>query len=482
MKKDKYTVVIGLEIHIQLLTKSKIFSAEKVAYGELPNTHVSAISLAHPGTLPKVNKEAISLAIKMGLACQSTITHTNLFARKSYCYPDLPKGYQITQDTTPICRGGHVTIINKEGVEKEIPLTRIHLEEDTGKSLHGMIANTTLLDFNRAGTPLIELVTEPDVKTPEEAYQVLSEVRKLVRYLDICDGNMEEGSLRCDANVSVMPQGSTTFGAKVEVKNMNSMRNVQLAIEHEIDRQIALLEGGKEITRETRNFQASTGETLSMRAKEVSSDYRYFPEPDIPPVIVTKQWIEKVRATMPLLPKVCYEKFTTVYNLSPYTASVLTEQKDIALFFEALCQLTPHYTAAANWVIGPIKSHLNEMGFTVASLTLQPKHLASLIAIVVEDHLSFSIAANQLFPELLKKPDQNPLRLAEKLNLLHDSDETTLQLLVDDVMATYPDKVAAYRGGKKGLLGMLMGEVMKKSNGKAAPKLASKLLKKKIDQ
>ena len=479
--KEKYAAVIGLEVHAQLLLQSKMFSPEPAAYGALPNTHISTISLAHPGTLPKINKKAVEQAIKMGLACQATITRENHFARKNYFYPDLPKGYQITQDKTPICQGGHITIITQDGQEQAINLQRIHLEEDAGKSIHGMVADETLLDFNRAGVALIEIVTQPDLRTGEEAYRVLVEIRKLVRYLDICDGNMEEGSLRCDANISVMPQGAPNFGQKVEVKNMNSIRNVQLAIEYEIERQIALLEAGGKVIAETRAYNAVTGQTISQRTKESALDYRYFPEPDLSPLVVTEAWIEQIRQAMPMLPRACYQKFRDAYQLSDYAAAVLTESKEIALFFEALCQLTTHYKTAANWMMGPVKAYLNELNLTIHAFPLKPKTLAALIDLVEQDLVSFSIASQQLYPALLKHPTKIPLELAKELNLLQEHNTSTIQALIEEVIAAYPAKVVAYRNGKKGILGMLMGEVMKKSQGKAAPKLASDLLRQRLE-
>ena len=476
----KYTAVIGLEVHAQLSLKSKMFSPEPAGYGALPNTQISTISLAHPGTLPKINKKAVEYAIKLGLACHAAITRENYFARKNYFYPDLPKGYQITQDKTPICQGGHVTINTPTGLEKNIPLQRIHLEEDTGKSIHGMIADATLLDFNRAGVGLLEIVTEPAIATAEEAYQFLTELRKLVRYLDICDGNMEEGSLRCDANISVMLAGTTTLGQRVEVKNMNSMRHVQLAIKHEIARQIDALTAGAVVLPETRAYEAATGQTVSQRSKESALDYRYFPEPDLPCLVITDTWIEQIRQDIPLLPRACYQKFINLYQIPAYDAAVLSETKEIALFFEATCKLTMHYKAAANWVMGPVKAYLNELNLTIQEFPLVPATLAALIDLVEQDQVSFSVASQKLYPALLAHPQQTPLELAESLNLLQEKDADRVQQIVAEVLAAYPDKVAAYKNGKTGLLAMLMGEVMKKSKGKAAPKLASDLLKEKL--
>ena len=357
----------------------------------------------------------------------------------------------------------------------------MHLEEDTGKSIHDMVPDETLLDFNRAGIALLEIVTHPDIRTSAEAYQFLTELRKLVRYLEVCNGNMEEGALRCDVNISVMPRGATTLGQKVEVKNMNSISQVRLAIEYEIARQISVLEAGAQVVTETRAYEATTGQTISQRTKESALDYRYFPEPDLPPIIVTEDWIEQVRKHMPLLPKELYHKLTHQYQLSAYDASVLTEDKEIAHFFEALCQQTPHYKAAANWMLGPVKAYLNQLNLAIQAFPLQPGTLAALIDLVEQGQLSFSAASQHLFPALLEDPAQAPLALAQKLDLLQEQDTSTLQALIDQVIASYPDKVSAYHNGKKGILGMLMGEVMRKSQGKAAPKLASDLLRKRLE-
>lgn len=478
--REKYTATIGLEVHGQLLTQSKMFAPETTAYGNLPNTNISTLTLAHPGTLPTINKKAIEYAIKMGIACHSTITRTNVFARKNYFYPDLPKGYQITQDKTPICREGYITINTNDGQERHIELLRIHLEEDAGKSIHGAIANETLIDFNRAGIPLIEIVTKPVINTSEEAYKLLTEIRKLVRYLDICDGNMEEGALRCDANVSVKRKDAQALGEKVEVKNMNSIRNVQLAIEHEIERQIKVIEEGGKVVAETRSYDATTGKTHSQRTKETLNDYRYFPEPDLSPLILSEAWIAQIRQTMPSLPRELFKKFIHVYQLPAYDASVLTDDKATALFFEKLCQLTPHYKAASNWMMGPIKSYLNELAVPMHQFPLTPTTLANLIALVEEKRISFSAASQRLYPALLKHPEKTPLELVETLQLRQESDASTIQGLIDEVLAAYPHKVADYKKGKKGLMGMFMGEIMKKSKGKVEPTLTRALLAQKL--
>ena len=353
--RDKYQAVIGLECHIQLLTKTKMYSSDVAEYGGMPNTHVSVVTLGHPGTLPVVNERAVEFAVKLGISVNASIREENQFARKNYFYADLPKGYQITQDKTPICTGGYITAKLKDGSEKRVNLTRIHMEEDAGKSMHDIDPFETLVDLNRAGTPLLEIVSEPDLRSGEEAYDYLTEVRKLVRYLEICDGNMEEGSLRCDANISVMLKDATMFGKKVEVKNMNSFRNVQRAIDFEIDRQIALLEAGEEIAGETRSFDAVKDLTFTLRSKESANDYRYFPEPDLQPVYVSQDYIKKVKSQLPVLPDELFKRYTTTYKLSEYDALQIIESKEVATYFNELITFTSNYKSAANWLMGPGK-------------------------------------------------------------------------------------------------------------------------------
>ncbi len=474
--RNKYQLVIGLEVHAQLLTESKMYSSDSNQYGNLPNTLISVITLGHPGTLPKVNKKAIEYAIRMGIACNSEITRTNIFSRKNYFYPDLPKGYQITQDKGPICVGGVVPIELPDGTEKIVKLNRIHLEEDAGKSIHLAGETDTLVDFNRAGTPLIEIVTEPDLRTPEEAYAFLSEIKKLVKYLEICDGNMEEGSLRCDANVSVMLKGASEYGKKVEVKNMNSFRNVARAIEHEHERIIHLLEAGEEIISETRTFDAATGITASMRTKEDLNDYRYFPEPDLSPVVISEEWLNSVKVNMPALPRELYRKFIEEYGLPAYDAAFLSEDRTTANWFEELCSKTDNYKAASNWMMGPVKSYLNEKGQEIGDFPISAETLSSLIGLVEEDKVSFTAASQSIFSELLKANGETALEIAQRLNLIQESDEESLRPIVAAILAENPAKVKEYRSGKKGLMGMFMGQVMKRSNGKADPKVTTKIL------
>lgn len=479
---EKYKAVIGLECHIQLSTKTKMYSSDISEYGAMPNTNVSVVTLGHPGTLPKVNKRAIEFAVKLGIATHSTIRQENQFARKNYFYADLPKGYQITQDKTPICNGGYVEIKLKDGSTKNINLTRIHMEEDAGKSLHDIDPFETLIDLNRAGTPLLEIVTEPNFTGGEDAYAYLTEIRKLVRYLDICDGNMEEGSLRCDANISVMLKDAKEFGKKVEVKNMNSFRNVQRAIDFEIKRQIDAIEAGEEIAGETRSFDAINGVTFSLRSKENANDYRYFPEPDLQPVIVTDSYINKVKSEMPELPNDLMKKFINEFGLSEYDATNLTELKGIALYFNELTKHSKNYKAAANWIMGSVKSYLNENAITIEQFKIKPSTIAEIIQLIDENKISNAAATQKLFPALMESPDLSPTELAQKLDILQNSNSDELQEIVNQALAKYPEKITEYKNGKVNLLGLFVGEVMKMSKGKADPKLANQLVKETLEK
>ena len=475
-----YKVVIGLEVHIQLLTQSKAFSSDSAEFGSLPNSNVSVITLGHPGTLPRYNKKALEFAVKLGLSCGCDITTENIFARKNYFYADLPKGYQITQAKTPICTGGKITVKTGDS-KRDINLTRIHIEEDAGKSMHDQDVYDSLVDLNRAGVPLLEMVSEPEIRNSDEAYSFLTEVRKLVRYLEICDGNMEEGSMRCDANVSVMKLDATEFGTKVEVKNMNSIRNVQRAIDFEIKRQIDLLEAGSLISQETRSFDATTGTTFSLRSKEKANDYRYFPEPDLTPLIVDKLYIDKIRSILPALPQELHRKFTEDYKLSEYDASILTDTKPIALYFDELTKHTANFKAAANWMNGPVKSFLNERALEMEAFPLKPEQIAELIEMVESGKVSYSVASQKVYPALLENPLDSPLGLAEKNNWLQEGDNDSLNEWIKAAIAKYPEKVTEYKSGKTGLVGLFMGEVMKLSQGKADPKAANQLVKEALE-
>ena len=472
--RDKYQAVIGLEVHAQMLTKSKAYSNDKNEYGSVPNTNVSAITLGHPGTLPKMNKQTIDFAIRLGLAVGADIAAEQHFARKNYFYPDLPKGYQITQDTTPICTGGRIVAKNEEGEDSVIGITRIHMEEDAGKSIHDIDPFNTLIDLNRAGVPLVEIVSEPDIRSSKEAYNYLTEVRKLVRYLDICDGNMEEGSLRCDANVSVMIKGAKEFGMRTEIKNLNSIRNVQRAIEHEIERQIIATEKGEKIVQETRNFDAVSGVTTAMRSKEAANDYRYFPEPDLQPIKVTKEHIDAISAKMPPLPAVLFAKYTNELGLSDYDAGLLTDQKSIALYFEDIIKSTKNYKAAVNWLMGDVKSYLNEKAITIDEFSISAERLADLINLIDSAKVSNNLASQKLFPEMLES-NEDALSIATKNDWIQESDDESIKLLIQEVFNENPSEFDRFKGGEKKLMGFLMGQLMKKSKGKADPKSASKL-------
>ena len=479
---SKYQAVIGLEVHAQMLTKSKAYSSDINEFGGQPNSNVSVVTLGHPGTLPKMNRKTIEFAIKLGLACKSDIAESQHFARKNYFYPDLPKGYQITQDKTPICTNGKIYIKGADGNEKPISLTRIHMEEDAGKSIHDVDLHDTLVDLNRAGVPLLEIVSEPDLRSSQEAYDYLIEIRKLVRYLDICDGNMEESSLRCDANISVMLKEAKEFGNKVEVKNMNSIRNVQKAIEFEIERQIEALENKEYIKLETRSFDAIKGITISMRSKEAANDYRFFPEPDLQPIIVKQELIEKIKSTLPSLPRDLFIRYTKEYGLSAYDAYNLTDIKEIALFYNELVSYTDNYKAGANWVMGDIKSYLNQNGIEIEHFPILPKTISDLIDIIDEGKVSSSVASQKIFPALLINPDKSPIQIAKELNLIQESEESSIMTYVHDVIKQHPSEVARYKEGEKQLVGFFMGALMKLSKGKADPKAANTLMRKTLDE
>ena len=478
---EKYEAVIGLEVHTQLLTKSKLFCGDSTQFGNPPNTNISAISLAHPGTLPVMNEKAIELAIKLGLAFNCKIVRDNYFARKNYFYPDLPKGYQVTQHTTPICKNGTIPI-KVYGKERDVLLNRIHLEEDAGKSIHDIDENYTCIDLNRAGVPLLEIVSEPDLFSSDEAFAYVTEIRKMVRHLQICDGNMEEGSMRCDANISVRLKGEKKLGTKVEVKNLNSIRNVKKAIDHEIDRLINLLENGEEVMQQTRSFDAATGTTFSLRSKEEANDYRYFPEPDLAPFFITEEQIDTIQSGMPELPAALEKRLIRQFSLSSEAAKVIADDRNIASFFENIIQNTEHHKAAANWIIGPLKSYLNENNVEISQFLVGPNAMARLINIVEEGKVSFGIAASKIFPVLLQSPEKDPLDIAKELNLLQEKNDDTLHVWVDEVLASMPEKVMEYKKGKKNLTGLFAGEVKKKSHGKADMQAVIAIINQKLNQ
>ncbi len=479
---SSYECVVGLEIHVQLNTLSKAFSGDATSYGDKANSHTSVISLGHPGTLPVLNEKVVENAVKLGLACGAQIREYNEFARKNYFYADLPKGYQISQHLTPICTGGSVMIKDAQGNPKRIGLTRIHMEEDSGKSIHDLDPFNTLIDLNRAGVALLEIVSEPDFRNGEEAYNYLSEMRKLVRYLDISDGNMEEGSLRCDVNVSVRKFGAEKFGTKVEVKNLNSFRHVQKAIDFEVQRQVDLIESGGTVMQETRTFDATKNITTLMRTKEDAQDYRYFPEPDLSPVIITEEYKETVNKLMPKLPWELMDLLTQSHGLSEYDASLITENKAMSDYYLACCMFSKSYKNIVNYLMGPVKSHLNEKAWPIEKLIITPKALVDLLNLVEAGKVSHTVAQGNLFKLLLAEPNTPVEQLAKENNLIQESDENLIKTLAEEVLAAMPDKVAEFKAGKKGLMGLFMGELMKKSKGKAEPKTATQILNELLNQ
>lgn len=476
-----YEVVIGLEVHAQLATASKAFCSDSAAFGAKPNRHVSPVSLGHPGTLPFINKKHIEFAVKLGLATHCQIRNYNYFDRKNYFYPDLPKGYQITQDAAAICYDGFIPIKTASGT-KDIRLNRIHMEEDAGKSIHDQDDKNTLIDLNRAGVPLLEIVSEPDLRSGEEAHTYLSEIRRLVRFLGICDGNMEEGSLRCDANISVRKKGSAEYGTRCEVKNLNSIKNVQKAIEFEAERQIELLERGEKIEQNTLNFDAETGVTSVLRSKEMANDYRYFPEPDLQPIVLTEVYVEEIRKSLPELPEQLYQKYTQQLGLSDYESNLIIADHDLVIYFEELIKETANYKAAAHWLMGSIKSYLNAHTVFIGDFLVKPQVIAEIIGLVDAGKISNTAATQQLFPELIRHPEKTATETATASNLFIDQSVEKLDLIIEQVLQLHPQKVSEYKKGKKGILGLFMGEVMKLSKGKIDPKIANQVLAEKLEK
>ena len=474
-----YETVIGLEIHVQLGTQSKAFCADEVRFGADPNTQVSAISLGHPGTLPRLNRQQLAYAVRLGIALGSEINLLNTFDRKNYFYADLPKGYQITQDNRPVCVGGSIPITVGEEV-KHIRIHHVHMEEDAGKSMHDSDDPYSYIDLNRAGTPLLEIVTEPDLRSAEEVDALMTAMRQLVRYLGISDGNMQEGSMRCDCNVSIRPQGADYFGNRCEIKNLNSMRYARKAIAYEVERQRKIVEAGGTVQQQTLNFDPATGVTSPLRTKEDAHDYRYFPDPDLPPVVLQPEEVEAIKEAMPALPWALKQQLIDEFALTDYNASLLTSEPEPARFFLALVKSTTAYKAAANLIINKLLPWTKETGQRLADFPLGASQLAGFIHLIEQGKVSNSVAYQELFPALVAQPDQEPEALATAKNWLQSSDTDELSAWVDAAIATYPDKVKAYQKGKKGLIGLFMGEVMKLSKGKADPKQANQLLRERL--
>ena len=475
----EWETVIGLEIHAQLATRSKIFSGAATAYGAAPNAQANLIDLAYPGVLPVLNAEAVRMAVKFGLAINARVMRRSIFARKNYFYPDLPKGYQISQYELPIVCGGAVDIMLEDGTSKRIGVTRAHLEEDAGKSLHEGLGGLTGIDLNRAGTPLIEIVSEPDMRSAKEAVAYLKKVHTLVRYLSICDGNMQEGSFRCDANVSVRARGVEKLGTRAEIKNLNSFRFVEKAINYEVVRQIELLEGGGKIVQETRLYDSDRGETRSMRSKEEANDYRYFPDPDLLPLEIDELYIDTVAGTLPELPDQKAQRFIAEYGLSAYDAGVLTASADFADYYEVVVRdLGGHPKLAANSVMGDLSGLLNRDGLEIGDSRVDARSLAALLKRVADNTISGKIAKDVL--EAMWQDGAQADAIIETRGLQQITDESAIKRAIEAVMAANPTQLAAYRSGKDKLFGFFVGQVMKATSGKANPARLNELLKKKL--
>ena len=477
---SEFELVSGLEIHVQLNTQTKIFSSDSASFGAKPNEHISAVSLALPGALPKLNREVVAKAVRMGLALNCTINQLNYFDRKNYFYADLPKGYQITQDNKPICQNGFLMVTLANGEEKRIGINRIHLEEDAGKSLHDQDDQYSFVDLNRAGVPLIEIVTEPDIRSAEEASALLTEMRKLVRHLNVSDGNMEEGSLRCDANISIRKKGTTEFGTRCEVKNLNSIRNVRRAMEFEFNRQEQVITEGGRIIQSTLNFDAEQGTTSPMRTKEEANDYRYFPDPDLPPIHISDEWLAQIKAEMPALPAEISKRLVAEFGVNASEAAMLSEDHELLSYFNGALAHVNHKKSLVNWLTGTIRALLNEQGISIADFKLAPAQLAGLINLVDDKKMTQQIALQQLLPELIKQPDAVAAELAAALNLLIAENGDELSGFVAEVLSKYQPQVEAYKKGKKGVLGLFVGEVMKLAKGKADAQKINELLQDKL--
>lgn len=476
---SSWETVIGLEIHAQLATKSKIFSGSSTAYGAAPNAQASLVDLGYPGVLPVLNREAVRMAVKFGLAVGATVARRSIFARKNYFYPDLPKGYQISQYEKPIVEHGRLEIVLEDGSRKTIGITRAHLEEDAGKSLHEDFHGLSGIDLNRAGTPLLEIVSEPDMRSAKEAVAYLKKIHTLVRYLEICDGNMQEGSFRCDANVSVRRVGEEKFGTRCEIKNLNSFRFIERAINYEVARQIEVLEGGGTITQETRLYDPDKGETRALRSKEEANDYRYFPDPDLLPLVLDDEFIESARRTLPELPDEKAARYVEQFGLSEYDAGVLTASREMGDYFESVvAKLNGHAKLAANWVMGELSGALNKENLEITESRIDPARLAGLLARIVDETISGKIAKDVF--EQMWSEGQDADTIIESKGLKQITDTGAIEQVIDAVMAANPKQLAEYRSGKDKLFGFFVGQVMKQTGGKANPAQVNELLKKKL--
>ena len=469
-----YEAVIGLEVHAQLLTGSKIFCGCTTAFGLSPNTNTCPVCLGLPGTLPVLNREAVEFGIRLGLALNCTIESRNVFARKNYFYPDLPKGYQITQFESPLCTRGHLDI-ESGGAPKRIGIRRIHMEEDAGKNIHDESRGRSYIDFNRAGVPLLEIVSEPDMSTSGEAVAYLRELRLILVHLGISDGNMEQGSFRCDANISVRPAGAAGFGTRTELKNMNSFRNVQRALDHEIQRQSAIIDSGSSVVQETLSWNAGLGATRPMRSKEESHDYRYFPDPDLVPVVIDEAWTATVRKNLPELPSARRRRFMDLYGLPTYDAEQLTQEPALADYYEQCVSLLDAPKDISNWVMSELTRVMHETGVDVRGLKITPAMLTDLISLVKAGTVS-GLAAKDVITEMAAT-GRNASSIVEELGMAQVSDETELKALILGIIEANPGQVTKYRQGKTQLLGFFVGEAMKASKGRANPKVAGTIIR-----
>ncbi len=474
-----YEAVIGLEIHVQLATKSKIFSGASTAYGAEPNTQACAVDVALPGVLPVLNKEAVHMATKFGLAIDAEVAHRSVFARKNYFYPDLPKGYQISQFELPIVGKGHIDIELESGETRRIGVTRAHLEEDAGKSLHEDFAGMTGIDLNRAGTPLLEVVSEPDLRSAAEAVAYMKKMHSLVRYLEICDGNMQEGSFRCDANVSVRPESQQEFGTRAEIKNINSFRFVERAIKHEIERQIDLIEDGGEVVQETRLYDSARDETRSMRSKEEANDYRYFPDPDLLPVVIDEAYLDQVRQELPELPEQKKLRYMEEFDLSAYDAGVLTSSRELADYFEAVVAKTGDAKLSANWISGELAARLNKEELEIGDSKVGAEAYAELITRIKDSTISGKIAKDVF--DAMWNGEGSADKIIESKGLKQITDSGAIEAMVDEVIANNPGQFEQLKSGKDKLMGFFVGQVMKASKGKANPAQVNELMRKKMD-
>ena len=476
----RYEPVIGLEVHVQLSTRTKIFCGCPTSFGAPPNTNVCPVCLGLPGALPVLSRQAVELAIEAALALNCTVNPQSIFARKNYFYPDLPKGYQISQYDRPLAEHGHVDI-EVDGVQKRIGVTRVHMEDDAGKSIHDGFKDSdrfTYVDLNRCGTPLIEIVSDPDMRSPDEAYAYLTELKQVLQYIDVSTCDMEKGHLRCDANVSVRPRGAEKLGTKAEVKNLNSFRFLKMALDHEIARQVALIESGGRVMQETRLFNADTGETVGMRSKEHAHDYRYFPEPDLVPLRVSGAWMARIREAMPELPAARRKRFVESYGLREYDAQVLTQTRAMSDYFEKAAAAAGDARAAANWVMGDLAALLKQDSGEIGESPVTPENLGRLVALIAQEKISGKMA-KEIFPKMFATGEAAEAIL-EREGLQQISDESALGKIVEEVIASNPKQVEQYRGGKTAVLGFLVGQVMKASRGQAAPAAVNRLLKERL--